>query len=115
MQLEKQIPVRKRSILCAVSVSSFFLPAYPFSEADFGFLCSQDKVASDKAKLSAEFDEMRKATNDSITEAATATKVKDEAEAKLRNLMDGATVAEKELEVALFNSVHECAQVRTLT
>jgi len=55
---------------------------------------------------------LRKATDASITQASTATMMKDETEAKLRNLMDGATVKEKELEVALWNSVHECAQVK---
>ena len=77
-------------------------------------LGSQDKAHADKVTLQAEFDEMRRATNDSITSASTATLVKEEMEAKLRNLMDGATVKEKELEVALFNSVHECAQVTGL-
>jgi len=72
----------------------------------------KDKAHADKVTLQAEFDEMRRATNDSITSASTATLVKEEMEAKLRNLMDGATVKEKELEVALFNSVHECAQVK---
>ena len=75
------------------------------------FCALQDKVDMDRAKLTAEFESMRKSTNDSITEAATAKRTQEEAEAKLRNIMDGATVAEKELEVALFNSVHECAQV----
>jgi hypothetical protein len=72
----------------------------------------KEKAQTDKMRLQDEFDQMRKATNESITEASTAALVKEEAEAKLRNIMDGATVKEKELEVALFNSVHECAQVK---
>jgi len=72
----------------------------------------KNKTQNDKSKLQEEFDTMRKQTNDLIAEASSASMVKAEMEAKLRNIMDGATTKEKELEVALFNTVHECAQVK---
>merc|ERR1712195_119899 len=66
----------------------------------------------EKEKQAREFDSLRSSTADAVHEAAAARKMKEDQDRKLDSLMTGNTAKEAELEGALFNSVHECAQLR---
>merc|ERR1712166_554290 len=66
----------------------------------------------EKENQAREFDSLRSSTADAVHEASAARKMKEDQDRKLDSLMTGNTAKEAELEGALFNSVHECAQLR---
>jgi len=66
----------------------------------------------EKERQGREFDSLRASTADAVHEATAARKMKEDQDRKLNSLMTGNTAKEAELEGALFNSVHECAQLR---
>merc|ERR1711907_16324 len=73
---------------------------------------AQAALENEKEKQAREIQELKACTANAVQDATAAQLAKEDADRKLGTILAGSDAKENELESALFNSVHECAQLR---